>query len=273
MNNLVEPPSGPMARISTAELRKIQQAAGLRTVEHFVDLGSTNDRAMRLLAIDEVDLPALVVTDQQTAGRGRGSKSWASAPGALTFSLVLFRPLVDQPNRAGCIALTAGLAVCGGLRKSWPRLDVGMKWPNDIEVAGRKVCGILVEIPADHHRCVLGIGVNVNNAIHDADEPISRRASSLSEITGKSQPLHVVLNDIVLQTLRYMDRLDHEDPELPALWQKSCNLTGQHVRVESGSRITAGHCEGIASDGALLVRNAEGLQRCYSGSVHRQNAG
>ncbi len=100
MSNLLEPPFDSMSRISAVELRQVRQSGGLRTVEHFVDLGSTNDRARRLLAIDGIELPALVVTDHQTAGRGRGPNSWWATRGALTFSLIIRRPLTEQPNRA-----------------------------------------------------------------------------------------------------------------------------------------------------------------------------
>jgi BirA family biotin operon repressor/biotin-[acetyl-CoA-carboxylase] ligase len=269
MSNLVEPPSDSMRRISAAELRQVRHLSGLRTVEHFVDLGSTNDRAMRLIAIDEIELPALVVTDHQTAGRGRGPKSWWATPGALTFSLILPRPLREQPNRAGCIALAVGLAVCEAVRETCPASEVGMKWPNDVEVQGRKVSGILVEIPPDYDRCVVGIGVNVNNSFHDATQPFSSRAASLRDLTGKSLPLHTMLSSIITQVLRHMELLDQDDPQLPDRWHDACSLKGARIRVEAGSQHTEGLCEGIGRDGALLVRDLRGLHRCHSGSVTR----
>jgi BirA family biotin operon repressor/biotin-[acetyl-CoA-carboxylase] ligase len=269
MSNLLEPPFDSMSRISAVELRQVRQSGGLRTVEHFVDLGSTNDRARRLLAIDGIELPALVVTDHQTAGRGRGPNSWWATRGALTFSLIIRRPLTEQPNRAGCIALTAGLAVCEAVRETCPTMKVGMKWPNDIEIEGRKVCGILIEIPRDHDRCVLGIGVNVNNSFHDASQAFSSRAASLRDLTGKSLPLYVMLSSIVTKVLRHVELLDQDDPQLPARWHDACCLKGSSIRVKVGSQKTEGLCEGIGRDGALLVRNSQGLHQCHSGSVTR----
>ncbi len=129
-----------------------------------------------------------------------------------------------------------------------------MKWPNDIEIEGRKVCGILIEIPRDHDRCVLGIGVNVNNSFHDASQAFSSRAASLRDLTGKSLPLYVMLSSIVTKVLRHVELLDQDDPQLPARWHDACCLKGSSIRVKVGSQKTEGLCEGIGRDGALLVR-------------------
>jgi BirA family biotin operon repressor/biotin-[acetyl-CoA-carboxylase] ligase len=147
-----------------------------------------------------------------------------------------------------------------------------MKWPNDIEIEGRKACGILVEIPPEHHRCVIGIGVNVNNTYGETDGALSQTAISLREATGQYLPLHRVLLKIICQTLRYMDRLAQDDPRLPALWQDDCNLVGKQVRIENGSARTQGLCRGIAKDGALLVDTRDGIQSFHSGSVWRMES-
>ncbi len=269
MDKLEGSPSDGMLNISEAQLRRIRQSGGLRTVEHFSDLDSTNNRALQLSGLEEVELPALILTDRQTAGRGRGSHTWWDAPGALTFSLILPRSVHEPSQRAGCIALAAGVAVCEVAQQLCPGSPVGMKWPNDVEIAGRKLCGILVEVPRHRHRCVLGIGLNVNNSLHDAPPPLPSQAISLRDATGKPHPLDEVLAAIIAQVQCHLEWLDRDDPRLIDRWQTRSVLKGNCVRVDAGRQSTEGICEGVGRDGALLVRNQDGLHHCVSGTVVR----
>ena len=131
----------------TEDLERIRQAAGVLSLEYHPHLPSTNTRALAWAEEDSLTLPALVLTDMQTAGRGRGDHRWWASPGALTFSLVV-PGLADREGTPWSrIALTAGLAVGHALQQLQPGLPVGLKWPNDVYVSGRKICGILVEVP------------------------------------------------------------------------------------------------------------------------------
>lgn len=254
---------------SPDDLRRIASHAILRRFDYFQRLSSTNDRALELAADDSVATPALVLVEQQNGGRGRGGNRWWAAPGALTFSMLLSPNAAELPEqRQGLVALTAGLAVCEALRELLPPTRrVGLKWPNDVLLDGRKVCGILVEVPP--RRCgkiVVGIGINVNNSLADAPQEIQMLATSLCDATtDRYTPTEVLL--AVLE--RFCDRRQSlgEDTDLSRDWQQYCLLTGRTVRLQIGSRVAVGLCEGIDREGALLLRTENGLQRHFSGVV------
>src|SRR5438128_7596161 len=125
-----------------------------RGLEYHASIASTQDRA-RELARDTSARPAIVVADQQTAGHGRGDKTWLSEPGASLLASWTFRPAPAEP---ALFALLAGVAVARSLR-TFGVADLGLKWPNDVWLTGGKIAGCLAH--ADAGGLVIGIGVNV----------------------------------------------------------------------------------------------------------------
>lgn len=250
------------------DLERIRQAAGIVSLEYHPHLPSTNTHALAWADSEDLELPALVLADLQTAGRGRGDHRWWAAPGALTFSLIV-------PGLAGGdgtlwprIALTAGLAVGHALQQLQPGLPVGLKWPNDVYVTGRKICGILVEVPPRRpDRLVVGIGLNVNNSLQHAPPGVAQSAISLRDLAGYAFPLPTVLIRTLCQFLGHYEALKQGDLALASQWQEWCMLTGRQVRVETGRRTMEGTCAGIAESGALLLDTRRGHEQCVSGSV------
>src|SRR5262245_22186345 len=112
------------------DLARIAESNLVQSVDHHASLASTNDRALELAGRDDAPLPLLVLTDQQTGGRGRGGNRWWSAPGALTFSIVLETPAALAPGDRPQAALVAGLAVCETLERLVPGAAWRVKWPN-----------------------------------------------------------------------------------------------------------------------------------------------
>jgi BirA family biotin operon repressor/biotin-[acetyl-CoA-carboxylase] ligase len=244
----------------------------VRSVEHHAEIGSTNDRALALAAKTMTDdaTPALVVADRQTAGRGRGRNTWWAADGALTFSLVLDAHAHRlPPGRWPTIALTVGLAVCETLCEPLAPRRPRLKWPNDVLLDGRKLCGILIEVPSSAAgRVVIGVGLNVNNPLTDAPPEVRQRATSLIDETGRTHDR----TDLLIGILR---RLDHDlallsvgaQAALQHRWSEWCDLTGRTVAVYQGEQVVEGVCEGIDADGALRLRTPFGPERLYSGVV------
>jgi BirA family biotin operon repressor/biotin-[acetyl-CoA-carboxylase] ligase len=255
-------------RFSPDDGRRLLATTSLQTVEVHGEVASTNDRAVELAARADLATPALVLAEQQTAGRGRGRNRWWTGPGALTFSLVLdLRHLALPPAQWPKLSLTVGLAVCEALRELLDPRRPALKWPNDVLVDGRKLCGILVEIPSSQTgRVVVGVGLNVNNSVADAPADVQRRATSLFDETGRPHDRFEVLT-------RLLARLDDElgllvsDSDLPARWQPWCWLSGRTVCVENEGLPVHGFCRGIDADGALLLQTSTGLERVYSGVV------
>src|SRR5690606_15388684 len=125
---------------------RIRSETFVRHVEQHVEIGSTNDRALELAADPELPTPAIVLTERQTAGRGRGANVWQSRPGALTFSLLIDPPAGLAPERVPLVSLAAGLAAREAIASAAPGHIAKVKWPNDVYLDGRKVCGILTEV-------------------------------------------------------------------------------------------------------------------------------
>ena len=243
-------------------------------VRHRVEsTGSTNADLARM-ALDDPALPDgfVLLADAQTAGKGRQGRSWSSPPGSgLTFS-VLLKPEVT-PLRASTLPLVAGLAVARAVEGLAPGCGVGIKWPNDLHAAGRKLCGILCEMRAEGdsvRHVVVGIGLNVNIAASAMPPEITATATSLEILTGHRFDRDEVL-DVILRSLdeTYRFWLDAGFAALLGEIAERDILRGRPVAVECGSRIVSGTVAGIAEDGALLVRLTDGVvEPVYSGDAH-----
>ena len=180
-----------LASFTPDDLRRLRTETFLREVEHHAEIGSTNDRALALCGETNLPVPYLILTEQQTAGRGRGANRWWSNDGALLFSVIINATDYALPeSRWPQISLTAGVAVCEVLDALTNTTNsqvarahtVGLKWPNDVWLNNRKACGILVEVPPTRcGRLVIGVGLNVNNSFDSAPAELQLNATSLSD--------------------------------------------------------------------------------------------
>ncbi len=242
----------------------------LRGVEHHVEIDSTNDRALKLCADAALPVPYLVLADQQSSGRGRGTNRWWSSDGALLFSIIVDAIEFGVPeSRWPQVSLTAGVTVCEVLGSATSEV-VGLKWPNDIWLNDRKVCGILVEVPpVQRGRLVIGIGLNVNNSFASAPSELQSIATSLHDESGVEFDRTELLRDVLRQLDWDLRRLAANDPSLPVRWQNLCVLRDRNVSLDTGQRVVTGRCLGLAEDGALRLQTPSGEQRFYGGIVRR----
>ena len=214
---------------------------------HLREIGSTNERA-RELALAGAPHGTVVTAGEQTAGRGRQGRGWATPPqSALALSLV-----VREPDPL--LSLRAGLAVAD---LAGPAAAV--KWPNDVLLDGRKVAGVLVEGRPQEGWAVLGIGVNVALDLADLPEELHETAGTLGRHPRE-------LPAALAELLAALDvRLAEPVPTTLAALRERDALLGRPVRWEGGSGTGAG----IADDGALHVRDAYGTVRALAaGEVH-----
>ena len=255
----------------TFDASKIRYRTSVHHVELHECLASTSDLAGNLVE-DLIRLsPALVLTPQQTGGRGRGHNSWWAETGALTFTLVLrASDLALPPERQAMISLAAGCAVRRVLSRHLTG-PVLIKWPNDLLVGRQKISGILTEqrsVPSDA-AILIGIGINVNNSLSAAPLEVRRLATSLFDQTGTS----VCLNDLLIDILNAIDadtaRLESEPDDLLAELNSYHALQGQLIELETGGSSSTGICEGVSSSGELQLRMDTGIVNFRSGSVVR----
>lgn len=209
-------------------------------VHWLIETPSTN-----ILALDALEDGAVFVADTQTAGRGQHGRRWESAPGlGLWFSICL------KGNPTG-LNFAAPLAIRQALA---PLVPVNIKWPNDVLLDGRKLCGILIEHRGGWN--ALGIGLNVNHIEEDFPPELRGQATSLRMATGTEQDRRQVL-DAILASLDPMleswrsGRLD----AIHRAWSEACGIIGQPVHRAG----IVGTAESIREDGALLVRTDTGL--------------
>jgi BirA family transcriptional regulator, biotin operon repressor / biotin---[acetyl-CoA-carboxylase] ligase len=239
-------------------------------LHHFYKIGSTNTAAMNAAA-EGASEGNVFLAEEQTAGRGRGAHSWQSARSVGIYCSVVLRPPLP-PSDALVLSLAAGLAVRAAIKQIDACVPVDLKWPNDLLIAGRKVCGILTEMNAEVTRvryAVVGIGINVNQAKFPED--LRGQTTSLRLATG-SEWSRVDLTAALLKSLdrEYRLLIEQKDARqliLQRFAEHSSWARNKQVRIEeNGSRIE-GTTEGLDSRGFLQVRSAHGLQTILSGTV------
>lgn len=250
------------------DFEAVQAGGWIQTVDFFDELGSTNDYAIGT-ASDSRPHPRLVVCDHQQAGRGRGANRWWANPGALTFSVVIEPQAIGIPmERWPTLSVAIGGAICEAIAPCIPSSDVRLKWPNDVYADGKKLCGILVEVPqSTPPRLVIGIGVNVANSARHAPPEVQVRMTSLVDL-NESAPTRVeVLERILSQLERDLVCLAHDPVSLANGWRQRCLLAGRSVTLSDGVRTISGACQGIDDDGALRIYTEYGPQRCLGGTI------
>lgn len=253
----------PTTNHNAIDQRTLLAETDLRTIEHHATLDSTNRFAADLLNRSP-DLPALVIADEQTAGRGRGGNSWWSPTGALLFSIVAER--TESAPELPPYSLAVGLGIRDALQASMPDVELKVKWPNDVFLEGRKVCGVLVEVPHDHRdKLVIGIGINVNNSVMNAPEPLRQTLVSMRDCHGHTFSKTTVLSEVARRVIKEVATI--ANGQLVSRWREHCWLTGKTISIQRGERINSGDCLGITESGAIVLRTESGDISISSGVV------
>lgn len=222
-------------------------------IERFQTLSSTNEYLKRL-AKSGAPEGTVIIAEEQTAGRGRLGRSWASPKGGAWFSVLLRPPIpVEQ---AGCISILIAVSLAKALRERWGVL-VGVKWPNDLYVNNKKLGGILVELSSQGQQIewlIVGIGINVNNELpHETRVP----ATSLSCELGRTLALEEFF-EVALEALaRDYERFLSEGFEFVREAWLTLSALPQRVGVLTGTERFEAEVLGLAESGRLIVRTAE----------------
>jgi BirA family transcriptional regulator, biotin operon repressor / biotin---[acetyl-CoA-carboxylase] ligase len=253
-----------------------------RHSQYYRCITSTNDVAARLADAGAAE-GTWVVADEQTAGRGRRGRTWASPPGAGLYLSVIFRPsstAVRDDGTTSLLTLMAGVAAAQGVRAA-TGLAPGLKWPNDlvIEPPGersgfsrfRKLAGILAEGSAsagELQSVVIGIGINLTSAAYPPD--VDARATSIEGELGRPVDRAAVLVDVLAALAAWRRALvDGRQRELLDTWRTlGPSSRGRRVRwMRTPDRAIAGITQGIDDTGALLVKTDAGIERIIAGDV------
>ena len=219
-----------------------------------------------------------VIAKHQTGGKGRLDRSWFSHPGSNLYCSIIVKPKLD-PADYPKLALVAGLAVAESIER-YCSLSVGLKWPNDIFLSGKKCGGILCESSLGTGKgasrfAIIGIGLNINMTKADLTDEIKDKATSLqiegcSDFTPKM--LFPRLHDSVLKLVYEFEKRGFKG--ILDRWRKRDVLVGKHTSwVTSDGRIVFGICLGPDDEGMLYIRDETGQEhQVVSGDVNMAGA-
>jgi BirA family biotin operon repressor/biotin-[acetyl-CoA-carboxylase] ligase len=220
---------------------------------------STNDIA-RQQALAKCPEGTAVIADRQTSGRGRLKREWVTPQGNIAVSVVLYPARKELPF----LTMLAALAVQYAIRKT-TGLKCQLKWPNDVLINGKKVCGILLESRAAANSvdyAIIGIGINVNMKLADYPE-ISAIATSLADETGEEVSRAATLQNLFVEMEKLYLRLQAGESIL-AEWRENLVTLGKQIHVRAGDDVFEGIAEAVAEDGSLLLRCADGRSMTFT---------
>ncbi|OUM96755.1 MAG: biotin--[acetyl-CoA-carboxylase] ligase [Thermobacillus sp. ZCTH02-B1] len=255
--------AGSPDRLTAAGLlSRLRTTSFGRTLHLFDEVGSTQDIAKRL-AEEGAPEGTLVIAELQTSGRGRMGRSWLSPKGkGLWMSLVLRPdvPVLCTPQ----LTLLVAAALCRSLRRQ-TGLDIGIKWPNDLLVGGRKISGILLESSAEEERLrhvIAGVGVSVNLEPDDYPPELKDKAVSLRMAAGRSFD-RTETAALFLESLEELYGIYRRDGFGPIrlLWEAYSVTLGRPAVLKTPDGMVEGVALGLTAHGALRVRTADGSER------------
>ncbi len=234
-----------------------------RNIVYYPKLVSTMDTA-RQAAEEAVPEGTVIIAGEQTGGRGRLRRTWISPGGNIALSIVLYPDIKYLPF----LIMTASLAAAHSI-EAVTGIKAGIKWPNDILVEGRKVCGILIENRMKGKKAtysIIGIGINVTLRPGEL-EGLVYPAAGLEEISSRQ----ISRTEVVGHLLNNFEKWYRQLPDgsrIFSAWRNKLVTLGKPVKAQSGNRIIEGLAETVDDNGALMIREAdETLTKVVAGDV------
>ena len=257
----------------TEILEKMQTRQFGRVVHFFENIDSTNVRA-KLEANQGAEHGTLIVADMQTAGRGRRGREWSSPSGKNLYFTLILKPDFS-PEKASMLTLVMVMAVAEALDKNIGHLETGegfgIKWPNDLVINGKKICGILTEMAVEQGHIdyvIIGVGINVQK--QEFAPELVDKATSIEAECGQEISKSQLLADIMLAFEKeYEVFLETYDlSELQVAYNKRLINCEKEVRVLDPQGEFGGIARGINENGELLVELENGsITAVYAGEV------
>ncbi|MBI2873737.1 MAG: biotin--[acetyl-CoA-carboxylase] ligase [Firmicutes bacterium] len=259
--------AGSPDRLLPEEIRDGLQTRILGRTIHYRDSTDSTNEVAKALARRGVPGGTLVIAEEQWSGKGRLSREWSSPRGGIWMSLI------HRPQIISLLAPRYSLAACVAVARSLHKLGLnpGIKWPNDLLIEGRKVCGILTELWAELDRVeflIIGIGINANIEQASFPDPIRPLAASLLELLGRKVDRPALVRDLLWELEGLFDLAPGPGFEgLLDEWRRFSVTLGRRVRVKAGGEEISGLARDIDGEGALLLETKDGPRRILAGEV------
>src|SRR3990167_5613254 len=227
----------------------------------FDKVESTNDTA-KDLAIKDCNEGAVVIADSQSKGRGRLGRRWESPSGAGIYLSIILKPknIMPQLTLVGGVSVAEAIQhICAGL--------VSLKWPNDININGKKAGGILTEGISKGKIVIVGIGINVNTELSMFTNELKDKATSIMIETGKRVDRNLLIAEL-LNRFEYWYKRFTKGDEIITEWKGFSNTVGRRISVNVGDKTFDGIAEMLNNDGSLMIRLDNGsLKKITAGEV------
>ena len=239
----------------------------------FNEVSSTNTVA-KFLSMHNIDDGAVIISEKQTKARGRSGKAWESPIGGVWLSIVL-NPHVDH-TKLPLITLATGVAVAKTLEKIGVE-NPEIKWPNDIMINGKKVCGILTEAVTKFNTIesvIIGVGIDANLDINEFPEELQEGTTTLEKELGRKGNENLLIKTFLEEFEEISELFDHEGyEEILKEWRKRSYSIGKIVEVrEPFNKNYDAYVLGISKEGALVVEKIDGtLEKVISGECIIKN--
>ena len=242
-----------------------------KRIFYFPELESTNIIAKeKALHITEViDEGTIIIAEKQSAGKGRLGRKWFSPAGGIWLSIILYPQL--PPSYIPRITLMTAVAAVKAIKIS-TQIEPQIKWPNDILINEKKVCGILTEMSAELdiiNWVVVGIGINVNIDHQEFPEDIQENTISLKEVLGKEVLRVKLIQAFLWEFEKYYESLKRREfSSILKEWKLYSHTLERKIRVDMGERIITGEAVNINEEGALILKKEDGeLIKIISGTI------
>ena len=239
----------------------------------FNEVSSTNTVA-KFLSMHNIDDGTVIISEKQTKARGRSGKAWESPIGGVWLSIVL-NPHVDH-TKLPLITLATGVAVAKTLEKIGVE-NPEIKWPNDIMINGKKVCGILTEAVTKFNTIesvIIGVGIDANLDIEEFPEELKSGTTTLEKELGRKGNENLLIKTFLEEFEEISELFDHEGyEEILKEWRKRSYSIGKIVEVrEPFNKNYDAYVLGISKEGALVVEKIDGtLEKVISGECIIKN--
>jgi len=242
-----------------------------KKIYYFPELKSTNIMAKEktLHRAEGIDESMLIIAERQSAGKGRLGREWFSPAGGIWLSIILYPQL--SPSYISRITLMTAVAVVKAI-KVCTQIESQIKWPNDILINEKKVCGILTEMSAELDMInwvVVGIGINANIDHQDFPEDIQENTISLKETLGKEISRVKLVQTFLQEFEKHYEILKRREFfSILKEWKLYSHTLGRKIRIDMGEKIVTGDAVDINEEGALILKKGDGeLVKIISGTI------